>query len=69
MFSIIIRRIIDEINDRYIIRLLRMIKDIIYEKINIDYNVVKLNNDNYTEPNKYDICRNFSIILRDGYMK
>lgn len=41
--------------------------NIIDEEFNIDYNIVKLNNDNYTEPNKYDkyICRNYSITLTD----
>ena len=42
--------------------------NIIDEEFNIDYNVVKLMNDDYKNPYKYDkyICRNYSIILTDN---
>ena len=54
-----------EITDKINNKLYYFNNNIIDEELNIDYNAVKLNNYNYTEPNKYDkyICRNYSIIL------
>ena len=54
-----------EITDKINNKLYYFNNNIIDEEFNIDYNVVKLNNYNYTEPNKYDkyICRNYSIVL------
>ena len=54
-----------EITDKINNNLYYFNNNIIDEEFNIDYNVVKLNNYNYTEPNKYDkyICRNYSIVL------
>ena len=56
-----------EITDKINNKLYYFNNNIIDEEFNIDYNIVKLNNDNYTEPNKYDkyICRNYSITLTD----
>ena len=54
-----------EITDKINNNLYYFNNNIIDEELNIDYNAVKLNNYNYTEPNKYDkyICRNYSIVL------
>ena len=54
-----------EITDKINNKLYYFNNNIIDEELNIDYNAVKLNNYNYTEPNKYDkyICRNYSIVL------